>query len=83
MTPRPNKHFFLLKKIENRGKTRKMGQITCNSRHRPQGYPWGMDEAKNHMSRLVRPKLKAWTTNRPNRGFLPTLSWLILSFIMC
>ena len=57
--PQAKQTFFLLKKIENRGKTRKMGQITCNSRHRPLGYPGGFDEAKNHMGYLVRPRWEA------------------------
>ena len=57
--PQAKQTFFLLKKIENRGKTRKMGQISFNSRHRPLGYPGGFDEAKNHMGYLVRPRWEA------------------------
>ena len=56
IVPQAKQTFFLLKKIENRGKTRKMGQIPFNSRHRPLGYPGGFDEAKNYMGYLVRPR---------------------------
>ena len=50
-------------------KTTKIGQITCNSRHTPWGYPGGVLAAKNHQGLIFGTRLEALTRKSQNLGF--------------
>ena len=60
------KNFSLSQKP---AKTTKIGQITCNSRHTPWGYPEGVPKAKNHLGLLFGSRLEALTRKSQNLGF--------------